>query len=208
MGLIIGNGIGIPFNKQSELLSSYWTKQTAGLIYKTDFDSLTGFVNDGTFSNVASDALVCFNPLPIKFTRTLDGIDWTGVREATIFKENGTLYLIYDGGNGIVGWYNQYASSTDGGRTWTKLGIFGPSHDKGTGGSYLGVGMGYLYKEGNTYYLYRLTTNNLAGSPYFDVPAEPYLGDIWKATSIAGPWTWVMDLTDLGGWNTSQTSGV
>lgn len=49
MGLIIGNGIGIPFNKQSELLSSYWAKRftdAAGITDATEKSALRVFVSD------------------------------------------------------------------------------------------------------------------------------------------------------------------
>ena len=41
------------------------TKTTSGLIYKTDFEDFSSWVNDGTFSKVADDALISYDPLPV-----------------------------------------------------------------------------------------------------------------------------------------------
>lgn len=167
-----------------------------GLIYKTDFDLLNDWVNDGSFSSVIDNALIAFDPLPNSFNRTIGGTDSTGVREATpLLDDSGNIFLLYDGGDGIKGWNNHLAISPNGARTWVKTGIIGPGHAKGGGGTHKGSGMGCIYKENGYYYFFRLWTDYITG----DIPTPPYYGDIWKSSSINGPWTFIRELPIFAG---------
>ena len=109
--------IGIYIGTDKHSGSRYWKQQSKGLIFKTDFDDISSWVNDGTFSKVADDALISFDPLPITFPNA---------RQPIALMENGTLYLFYDvldsNATSTNNVYTKWANSPDGGnKTWTNL---------------------------------------------------------------------------------------
>ena len=178
-----------------------WTPQktASGLIFKTDFESIDDWTNDGTFSKVADDALIAFDYLPNSFLRTIGGDDQYGIRQASTFFEKGILYLFYDGGNPTDGWFTKWASSNNYGKTWTKLSVFGPGSTKGTGGNWTATAMGWLWKDNNTYYLYRFVTPDTTHSPdpYLKLYGYPAYTELWKATSLVGPWTYINEIDNF-----------
>lgn len=192
---MIGIGVGIGIGKRKNIpWNAYWNthgKTSTGKLLVSDFDDISGWTNDGTFTKVADDALVCFDPLPLIFSGTINGGDRTGVRESFVMVEGSTMYLTYVGGDNSTGWYVQLAHSTDGGKSWTKDGIIGPPRDDAEAGTFPAVDNLTWYKEDGVYYMYRMTSDNVGPAPYNDVCYGPFRSDIWTASSFAGPWTFI-----------------
>lgn len=177
-------------------------KTTSGLIYKTDFDDFSSWVNDGTFSKVADDALISFDKLPIEFVQIVDAtIFKNGVRNPVILQEDNKLYNFYNGDD-LLSQANahvfslKYAESSNGGKTWTRKGDLMPVVDKNNNPINAHAN-GWVIKEGSYYYCFRVSMN----TPIHDVDGEPsatipYLGDIWRATALNGTWEWISDIPD------------
>ena len=189
-----GKGLIVPSS-----VSRYWTQQSKGLIFKTDFEDISSWVNDGTFSKIADDALISFDPLP---TAPYYPAGTDGARECVILKENSILYFFYDSPIDGVSYCTTYwAQSSDNGKTWTYNGQFGSGYTKGVGGLWAATALGWVGKLGNKYYHYKLAADagGLCDTPNNWFPCSSYVGEIWSADTLAGTWTYLGLLPTFGG---------
>ena len=173
--------------------SGAWTPQrtSSGLIFKTDFESIDDWTNDGTFSKISDDALISFDPIPLYFNNPVGGS-----REVTLFKEGSKLTLVYDVAvKDVSVVVPHYSESTDGGKTWVAKGILGPGYSKGGGGTWVGVAGGYTTKIDGKYYTYRVCADTVGSAPNDFVIWDNYVGEVWSADTIDGVWTF-KDQTD------------
>jgi hypothetical protein len=183
-------------------------KRTAnGLILREDFSSLSSWSGAG-WSSVADPTLVAFDPAPILALSpsTAGSADYDGIREPQLYVEGGIWTLLYDGGDDTHGWTQFTATSTDRGLTWAKNGTQSIAYADGAGGTHAAVATGWLEKRGSTYYLYRVTANAIYANPIGQgLPAGPYFGDIWTASSLTGPWSFLRAFPTAGsGWAAGQ----
>ena len=184
------------------------SKTSSGLIYKTDFEDFSSWVNDGTFTKATIDALMVFDPLPNSYAPIGDQIT-CGTREPCILKEGSKFYLFYDSSDNTNGFVTYWAETSDGGRTWTRNGIFGPGYTKGTGGTWFGICLGWVCKIGNLYYNYRVTSDTPFNAPYAKMLNVPYFGEIWTSPSLYSPaneWTYINTIPDFAGTWANQGS--
>jgi hypothetical protein len=185
--MAIGIGIGIPFKR-----GGLWSLKPAarGLLYNTDFDSLSGWTNDSTFSSVADDALIAFDPLPVYFS-PLAIYDQLGCREGMLYREGNNLYFFYDASDDIINYVTYWAVSINGGKTWMRNGIFGSGFSKGGGGTWATTAMGWICKIGNKYYHYKFYNENVGMPNYPHLgTGTSYGGEIWSADTLDGAWTY------------------
>ena len=170
-----------------------------GLLFKSD-GTLSGWTGDGAFwaSNV-KPALISYNPSAViaQAPGAPGTSDAGGVREGYWFQDtDGTWYIFYGAGNGSTTdpggpWRPQYAKSTDKGLSWTKMGeVPGIGLTKGfEPGNWAARDMLFVYPhtDGN-YYLHTLTAATVGAN---QVCGQPYTSDVWKASNINGPYTFV-----------------
>lgn len=176
-----------------------FNKTINGLIYKTNFSSLSDFTSNAKISSLSELTFISFGYLP--YMLKAGAIS----RQASIFQDGSTWYLFYD--SAVLQWATDigdvdyvdsgYAVSTDRGLTWSFKGTLGPGDDNGAGGATAhGYAMGWVAKYDSVYYLYRVLLDGTAGGP-------PYNGDIWSASSMDGPWTFEYTIPKTGATNTA-----
>lgn len=137
--------------------------------------------------------------------------DYGGCREAHMYVEtiNGveTWFLFYgagDGTNATTGqWRPQLATSTNRGRSWSKLGPLNIELQAGDGVTPYSRDMLYMEKRGSNYYLYSMKgLHTSTASDRGPIPCSPYVADQWVlASSGNGPvgnWTYLGDATLQG----------
>lgn len=172
----------------------FMLRTVSGLIYAAnDFSAWTlgpGATND------TSRPTMAFYPGPnaVLTPGAVGTTDGGGCREPAITQmADGSWVMIYDAGDGTntapgTNWQMHVATSTDRGQTWTKLGaVSGLTHGSHT--CYC-VG-GNIIKVSGTYYLLVLTCDAANGN---GIPTEQYKGQIYSASTITGPYTWIRDL--------------
>ncbi|MCG7350038.1 hypothetical protein, partial [Sphingomonas sp. ACRSK] len=178
-----------------------------GLLYKSD-GTLNGWTGDtSAWTSVLKPALLTYGPSPViaQTPGPFGSSDAGGNRETFLFIDtDGTWYEFYGAGNGsglasdpLSPWRPQYSRSTDGGVTWTKLGdVPGISRNHGyDDGQWPAADNLFLDHRDGTYYLHRLT----AGSVYQnEVCSGPYTSDVWSASNINGPYTYVRNTVTTG----------
>ncbi len=173
-----------------------------GLLLQEDFTSANGWTSGTGFSRVADPALITFGatPSPMLQPGGVGSADFDGVREGQLYIEGSNWYLLHDAGDGVTGWKQFLATSTDRGFTWTKA-AQSIGYDNGSGGSYAAVATGWIEKRSSTYYMHRaLATINTASSPDTGLPAVPYWWDIWHCATINGTYTFDRAITSGTGW--------
>jgi hypothetical protein len=143
------------------------------------------------------------------------GTSWdaTGIRELQIFQESSRLwYALYSGGDGVNGWENQIAVSTDRGVTWTRHYFASMNKNKCTSGVWPSVAHAWFDKWGSTYYWTRVAgagDPSVFGPNYIGLTAGAYLGDCWIATDPLGTWAPAPNMTgdyfsDLNGYDNAN----
>lgn len=176
-------------------------RTSSGLISKETFSSVTGWTSSAGFTAGSNPGLVIFGALPIDtLVRTPSGVDDQGCREAHLFIDGDwrnlalTRHLFY--GSGSQGgadapWRPHLANSTNGGKTFTKLGSWGPGLSDGTSGTYSARDMLYIEKRGSTYVMHAMIgAYNFGGG----IPGPPYTSDLWTINDLA-------NFTNLASWN-------
>ncbi len=181
-------------------------RSNAGLLYKDDFNSATGWTAGTGWSFDSSLPTYCmFDPTPLTFEYTPGGIDGGGARELHRFTDtDGTRYIFYGAGDAAGNpWRIHVAKSTDGGLTWTKLGPLNIALSDGAGGTVAAADMLYMEKIGSTYYLHSMT----AGSQIQGVPASPYQSRLWTNTALTTTgWTFANAVVGTNSIGTIDTS--
>ena len=164
---------------------------SSGLLFRSD-GTMTGWTgNSGDYSSdAASPSLISFQR-PAILAATPGTPDAGGDREGFHFIDtDGTRYMFTGSGDGTNGaggpWRPQYAYSTDGGLTWTKLGPMSMGLTNGLGGSWASTDNLFFEKRGSFYYLHRLT----AAAVTQNICTPPYTSDVWRAASVTGTYTY------------------
>ncbi len=179
---------------------AYLNGETAnGPLYKSD-GSLSGWSGDLTaWSSVQKPALISYNPPPFMAQEPgpAGSSDHGGVREGYWLEDtDGTWYIFYGAGDGSTSgpdgpWRPQYAKSVDRGLNWTKLGeVPGISLNHGyDSGMWPSRDNLFVFRHTDGfYYFHTLTAGSVTQN---QICGQPYTSDVWKASNINGPYTYV-----------------
>lgn len=167
------------------------------------FDSLDGYTNEGGWSSVERPLVFSAGAFPLPFYTPGLTFDLEGVREPTPKYLNGTLYLAYDGGDGVTGWQSFLSPSTDFGQTWGEAVGF-ISYIKVGGGAWAAVAMGWLGEKDGLVTISRVTAPSTFAPPNTGLPSGIYGGDVWTVLVddlLTGPYNAIRNyIPEPGTW--------
>lgn len=163
-----------------------FARTTSGLLYRSD-GTLSGWTGAVEWTSAADPRFIC-HPTGVSLLAPDARVgEQDGVREPQLYIESGVWWLLYDAGEGLFGWKQRLARSTDRGRTWERVGLPGGlGLAKKTTGNWAALATGWLEKRGSTYYLHRVTSGSTFGSPNVGLTANPYFWDCWTSTTVDG----------------------
>lgn len=185
--------------RRGSLVATSPTLLTNGFLLREVFADLDDWTSDGSWivdSDSPAFVASAGSDTSVSFPGIAATSDAMGVREGIILSDGDTWYMLYDAGNDIPAtsgyvWRMHMATSTDQGRSWTRLGplsiVFAKTNTPADG-DWASRACGYMERRGSTYYLHTIYTPNLATS---EIPAPPYFTDVWSASSPLGPWTYL-----------------
>lgn len=176
------------------------TRNTAGLIYRDDFASLSGWTAPAEWTvDTTRPVYVAYtSDVAVLTGGAVGSADGSGPREGHLMQVSDSLwYLFYDAGDGnnsgsAAAWRIQYAKSTDRGVTWTKMGDVQGI----TQGSFASrCNAGFIWKEAGVYYLHVLSADSVTNG----IPNTSYHNTIYSSSDIEGTWSFVRETPALGG---------
>lgn len=162
------------------------TRPVTGLLYASE-PTWAGWTGAAEWAVTSAPYFVCHptGRTIIGPTGSGAGSEQDGVREGRLYSESGVWWMLYDSGDGIAGWIQHLASSTDRGLTWTRHGAQAAGYTRiSSGVPWLSCFTGWVSKWGSTYYLFRGLASSLFGAPNTGLPAPGYHWDSWTGTSI------------------------